>query len=182
MSCRISPLAVGLITLSFVCTQPAVAVSVAARETATWIRRDLSLSLKHLPRRYTCAELTQKISSVLSHLGARSGAVVQPHRCERVLGSTARSPSVRLKFDMLAVADEIQESPEIVARWRDVVVEPGRPDAVDEQDCELLRQIRNHLPGKITRFRLACRVPQSTNPPFTLTFRVLIPDIVLAHR
>ena len=54
-------------------------------------------------------------------------------------------------------------------------IEPEDPHPLGAQDCNLLRQLREALPGKAVHFRLACGAPTSVSPLYYLDMRVLAP-------
>jgi hypothetical protein len=119
-------------------------------QSAVWVHYTLNMRLLHLPRRYPCADLRSRIRDVLLLIGARPEVTVLPRRCERALGPSARSPSVRLAFD-LAQANESDgpSSATVQAIRTSVRLEAGSPRSLDANDCELLRQLKSALLEKI---------------------------------
>jgi hypothetical protein len=144
---------------------------------ALWQRRDVLVDLRNLPKRYSCDDLRDKFRDVLLRLGAGPRMVIAPHRCARAAGPAARSPSVRLEFDVprpLARGAARGTERNVVAR--NVQIAPGEPHSIDASDCALVRQMRPALPGHIVEYRLPCRAPTRATPVFSITVRALIPQ------
>jgi hypothetical protein len=133
----------------------------------SWQQRTALLAFRNLPKRYTCDQLRERVRDVLIHVGARPDVQVSTSRCERMLGVMARSPRVRVRFFVPA--------PSTAANTRQATIEPGVPASLEASDCALVRQMLTLLPGKVLRYRLACRSPSSVHPAFTVTVQALWP-------
>jgi hypothetical protein len=146
---------------------------------ASWSAHDLRFSLQNLPHSYSCEELRGKLQDVLLQLGARPTPQVSVSRCERALGSAARSPRARLLFELprLLVADQPERESFPALRKR-VRLAAGEPNALESHDCALLRQINRfvlpRLPMRIVEFNLAC-VARAANSRFRVVVEVLAP-------
>lgn len=134
----------------------------------SWQQRTAVLAFRNLPRRYTCDQLRERIRDVLIHVGARPDVQVITSRCERMLGAMARSPRVRVRYFVPAAGT--------AANTRQATIEPGAPTSLEASDCALVRQMLTLLPGKVLRYRLACRPPSSAHPAFTVTVQALLPS------
>lgn len=142
---------------------------------ALWEPHTVFLRLHNLPRPYSCAQLREKLHDVLVRIGAREDAQIHPSRCERAFAAAARSPSVRLSFHIPRAVQGRSAAGEIQAASRTVRLAPGEPPSIEASDCELLRQIKAALPGRVAAFRLACLAPRIATPAFFLAIRALMP-------
>jgi hypothetical protein len=152
----------------------------ASTQAAVWASHTVIVDLRNLPKRYTCDELWYKFKAVLLTLGARPDLKILPYRCERALGRAAYSPRVQARFSIPRPVSGKQ------ARWADMTVssksirlQPGSPARIDAADCDLLNQMRStllpHVGASVTGFNLACQALQSSESPFGLTVKALIP-------
>jgi hypothetical protein len=148
---------------------------------AVWLQHAVIVDLQNLPKRYSCDELWYKFRDVLLAIGARPDMKILPYGCEQRSGSPDFSPRVELTFSLpreVAAND---------ARWADLQVmakpvrlQPGAPSHLDDQDCDLLKQIKDTLLTNInytvSGFHLACGAPRpSSGGPFGLTVEALVP-------
>jgi hypothetical protein len=107
-------------------------------------RRSIEVQLRHLPKRYSCAELSTITREVLQALGVNAVVRVTARRCERALGFSARSPAMTVI--LLPGAQE----PPASTSGRRVRVAAGTPPVLKDQDCELLRQLYLRLLSRLT--------------------------------
>jgi hypothetical protein len=158
----------------------AAATTADSPRPAVWTLHTLIVDLRDLPKRYTCDELWYKFKAVLLTLGARPDMKILPYRCERALGSAAYSPKVQLQFSSpRPVSGKDVKWADMQVASKSVRLEPGSPDHIDRQDCELLYQIKStllpYLGDPVTGFNLACRAPQLLVPLFGLRVTALVP-------
>jgi hypothetical protein len=158
-----------------------------APQPAAWIRHDVIVSLDHLSKRYSCDDLWYRFRDVLLAIGARADYQILPYRCEKSLGSQARSPQVQLSFWLPEALTGAQQ------KWADLSVvrqtidlRPGQPSTLDASDCQLLRQIKAELlptlPVKVTSYRLACEKLRTSRPQFQLSLSALLPASLSSSR
>jgi hypothetical protein len=146
-----------------------------------WVPHNLIVSLRGLPRPYSCDELWYKFHDVLLAIGARPTMRILAYRCDSSPGDRSRSPAVELKFEF---PDKVH-GPE--ARWatvsvgtKAVQIGPGQPPSIDSGDCELVKQMTENLleslPVQIVASDLVCSGPrQRVHSRFGVTARVLTP-------
>jgi len=140
---------------------------------AAWLAYDLVVTFQHLPKRYSCDDLSSKLSDVLRAIGARPKSVF-PYRCEAALGSRARSPQVHLQFSLPQLLDgHGQEQAGLTVLRQTIELQPGHPAALTDSDCVLLRQLKQTLlpalPVKILSYRMTCEAPGRAKPLFRLS-------------
>lgn len=160
-----------------------LALSVAQAEQSTqpavWSHHALIIDLHNLPKRYSCDELWYKFKDVLLAIGARPDLKILPYRCGRSVGSRAFSPKIQLEFSLpRPVSGKNARWASVQGHAKSVRLEPGAPLHLEDTDCELLNQIRTTLlraiDADVTGFRLACRAPAISNPPFELTVKAIL--------
>jgi len=156
------------VSFSFVLLVASASALSAPPAVESWQQRTVVFAFRNLPKRYACDQLRARIRAVLIHVGARSDMQVQTSRCERMLGVMARSPRARVRFFVPAPAPGLST--------RQIVIQPGAPAPLDASDCALVRQMLSLLPGKILRYRLACRTPSNAHPAFTITVQASSPS------
>ena len=147
---------------------------------AVWAPHDLIVDLRNLPKRYTCDDLWYKFRAVLLAIGARPDLKILPYRCEPRAGSAAFSPKVHLRFSTArTVSGTDTRWADVRAGSRLVHLQPGTPDRIDDQDCELLSQMKatllRYLDDHVVEFNLACQALRRANPPFGMTVSALVP-------
>jgi hypothetical protein len=144
-----------------------------APQPAAWIPFDLIVNLQDLPKRYSCDDLWYKFRDVLLAIGARPENIFA-YRCEKSLGSGARSPEVHVQFSLpeLVRAAERKAADLSVVR-KTIELQPGHPPTLDASDCNLLRQVKSALlaalPVQVVSYRLACDAPGRAEPPFEVS-------------
>ena len=150
--------------------------SAPTAEPTEWVRHDLLVDLRDLPKRYTCNELWYRFRDVLVTIGARPVKVL-PYRCESALGSGGRSPRVHLTFDMPQALPGPHGTGES-AVLETLHVAAGNPQSLGRDDCDLLRQIKDTLFASlhlhVVDYSLQCRAPANARPRFGVSVQALI--------
>jgi hypothetical protein len=141
---------------------------------AAWVAHDLNIDLHDLPRRYFCDDLWHKFHDVLLVLGARPDLKILPVRCELA----SRSPSLRLQFSLPELVKPTATARTVIdAAAATIRLEPGHPAALQEADCELMRQMKDKLltplSQHIVSFSLACSAPPPRGARFNLSVQTL---------
>jgi hypothetical protein len=141
---------------------------------ATWRPHDLIVSLRNLPRAYSCDDLWYKFRDILLALGARPDIKILVYQCGREAGELARSPDVHLQFSTPEVLTGAQVRwAQIRAAPETVHLAPGQPASLRGSDCELMRQIKDELLPEVTervvKVDFACSAPRQSRPPFNIT-------------
>jgi len=163
------------------CTTTAVATQ-PIHHAATWRAHDLIVGLHDLQRSYSCDDLWYKFHDVLLVLGARPDMKILVYHCEPG-HAEARSPSVHLQFSVPELRDASQ------AGWTELDVTPaivrlapGHPESLQNQDCDLLRQMNDSLLPALTQrlvsSDLDCTAPMSGRWAFSITVVALTPSVV----
>jgi hypothetical protein len=138
-----------------------------------WQRHYLLVSLRNLPKHYSCDDLWYKFRDVLTTIGAPPFMQILPYECE---DAGSRSPKVQLKF---VLPETVSMPSNISAVSRTVRLAPGQPASLDAGDCELIRQITNSvlesLPVHIIDSTLNCSPPESAAPQFAMSIQALVP-------
>ena len=92
--CNLAPVSLTAAWVLVAGMLPAGALGVSAPQPAAWIAFDLVVHLRDLPRRDSCAEISQKLRDVLLAIGARQENVFA-YRCEQGRG---RAMPARQRF------------------------------------------------------------------------------------
>jgi len=169
---RLRTLLGGLILAAATAVPAAAATSpVPAAGPAEWRTYDVLVSLRDLPRTYSCDELWYKFRDVLLQLGARAYMTLTPYDCGYVGGGEARSPSVEAKFALpWPLRGAARRYAEVTAVTRSVRLQPGTPRSLQAGDCELVRQLQGTLlaalPVHVTASDFSCKAPGAS---FALT-------------
>jgi hypothetical protein len=148
---------------------------------AVWAEHDLRLELQHLPRIYSCEDLSNKIHDVLQTVGARADMRISVNRCASGIDTRLVAPRAHVVFSLpLVVRGHLAWSAEFYARERTVRIEPGNPPSVDYSDCELLRQLELNLllPASLSiePANLTCQRLATQHAHFSLSIDALMPD------
>lgn len=168
-----------LVSLALLSSSASVAATEQVNPPIEWVQRNLIVDLQNMPTRYSCADLWYRFRDILLAVGAKPTMEIVPNRCEARLGPGARSPHVHLRF-------EIPRQPNLEqGRLRDeektVQFLAGQPRSLDDDDCELLRQVKStlfeSLNVRVMDFKLDCGVPTAARPPWHLTVKILAPDL-----
>jgi hypothetical protein len=134
------------------------------------VSHSIRVQLENLPKRYSCADLTTITTQILQAVGIRSALRVFPQRCERALGSHARSPAMTVTFR------EPVAQPGIAGDGMRLRIGAGTPVALKDDDCELLRQLYFRLLSRleldVPAYSLACMLPRHARPAFHVTVQV----------
>jgi len=148
---------------------------------ALWVPYDLMVGLHNLPKRYTCEQLTRKFRAVLASIGARPDARILAYQCDPGIGNRGRSPRLHLHFELPRIIgggtshDAGFGLSATSARMQTVRLEPGSPSALDDSDCQLLRQMKrtlfSALPLHVVSYHLACLAPGAAQPGFALSLQ-----------
>lgn len=127
----------------------------------------IRVQLENLPKRYSCADLTTITTQVLEAVGIKSGLRVGARRCERALGSNAKSPVLNVTFGKAVT------QPIVTGAGIRVKIGAGAPPVLKESDCELLRQLYFRLLSRldldVREYSLACMLPPHARPSFHIT-------------
>jgi hypothetical protein len=156
-----------------------VAMGDESSHPADWSSRALIVDLRDLPKGYTCDELWYKFRDVLLAIGARPDVKILPYQC----GASSHSPKVQLEFSIpKVIASDDARGADMQAAMKSIRLEPGAPAHLNDQDCDLLKQIQDTLLRSIgdavTDGRLTCKAPLSaSSPPFALTVKALMPAV-----
>jgi hypothetical protein len=133
---------------------------------ATWITRDVVISLHDLPKRYTCDDLWYKVRGVLLAIGAREYMSISPYNCGARSSGEGRSPSIEARFQTLrALSGPDARWAQTSAVLKTVRLGPGEPKILDTSDCALLSQLNgtlfSYLEVHVVATDLQCSSPQS---------------------
>jgi hypothetical protein len=175
-----SALAYVLLTVAVAigCAPPGWAAGSATRTGAAWRRHDVTVTLRHLPERYSCEDLQHKFHDLLLALGARGDPRIVVDPCGKRSGGLAHSREVHLQFELLAQAQP--RFARVQAEARTIRFSPGYPPSLGETDCELMQQIKDELfpetVDRIVSFDLACAAPRPGRWPFSVTVQTLTPS------
>ena len=152
---------------------PAAPASTAAPAPVEWVKHDLIVDLRNLPKRYTCNDLWYRFRDVLVAIGARPLQIL-PYRCERALGSAARSPRVHLAFEMPRALPATARGAVVPTT---IHIAAGHPQSLGVDDCDLLRQMKDTLFAslrlRVVDFSLNCQAPENARPRFGVSVQVL---------
>jgi hypothetical protein len=168
-----------MIAFGITWSAPTPAVQLAGQP-AAWRHHDLIVSLRNLPKRYSCDDLWYKFRDILLAMGARRDTKILVYQCGERAGKLARSPKVHLQFSTPELlADSQARRADIKAASQTVRLAPGHPASLQESDCELMRQIKDELLPEITKrtvsFNLACPAQASSRSAFHITVQTAIP-------
>jgi hypothetical protein len=155
--------------------------AVPATRNAVWAEHDLTIELQHLPKLYSCEDLTNKIHDILQTVGARVNMQILVSSCENGIDTRVVAPRAHLVFSLpFEVRGQLAGSGDLSARERTVRIEPGNPPSIDYSDCELLRQLEmtvfRAVPLPIDATRLTCQRITTQHTPFSFSVEALMPD------
>jgi hypothetical protein len=68
--------------------------AVPATRNAVWAEHDLTIELQHLPKLYSCEDLTYKIHDILQTVGARANVQILVSSCENGIDTRVVAPRV----------------------------------------------------------------------------------------
>jgi hypothetical protein len=147
---------------------------------AVWAEHDLTIELEHLPKAYSCNDLTQKIHDVLHAIGARPDIRIFVSRCEDGVDTRLVAPRAHVIFSIpFEVDGQLADFFDTLAIERTVRVEAGDPASIDFSDCELLRQLRLTLLDSVSMSvqpsHLVCGSTAPRQTPFSLSIEALVP-------
>jgi hypothetical protein len=145
---------------------------------AVWTPKELQFQYVGFTTRYTCEGLAEKVTRVLTMLGARD-VQVRPYGCLNLHGPD-QSPGVHIRMNVLQPSDAAPNEHVVPALWQSVDL-LARRDPVDAAaDCELVRQLRQQiLPLFATRnigYSATCVANQLLVGATRLSAYVLMPE------
>ena len=118
----------------------------AQAQPAVWTPKELTFMFLGFTAHYSCDGLRDKISHVLSELGARSDFKVDYYGCPSGFGKPDPFPGVRIKLQVLQPAGADEKSTGVIgAHWRRVDLHLDKDPVWEASDCELLEQIRQKI-------------------------------------
>ena len=175
------PKAVMLLAVASTAYATAGTAAVPATRNAVWAEHDLTIELQHLPKLYSCEDLTFKIHDVLQTVGARADMRILVSRCEDGIDTRVVAPRAHVVFELpFEVRGHLADSADLSARERTVRIEPGNPPSIDYSDCELLLQLEINLfravPLPIEATDLTCQRVTTQHRPFSFSVEALMPD------
>ena len=163
----------------------AVPALASAQQTvaAVWVPKDTHFVYQGFTTRYSCDGLRDKVTSMLSKLGAQN-LQVREQPCTSPGGGPDPFPGVRVKMRVLVPASSPQASKyksagaPVQAHWQKVVLMPSNAGFESQGNCELIEQFKeSFLPLFTTRdvkYRSTC-VPYQLTLGTHLSAEVLMP-------
>jgi len=174
--------------------------STAAPIVAIWQTQTLTFDYQSMSTVYSCAQLGQRIGTILRAIGARNvvvemqcgGAAIAGARADIVVAmpieATEENVRAATTYDardrLIArlqnleplTANDIARFP---ANWRQIPLSRDRRLRLESGDCDLLRrlheQVFSRLPVRVTRIFLNCTPGSATRVRPTLEIEALIP-------
>jgi len=146
----------------------------AAAQPAAWLQHDLIVSLRDLPKTYSCNDLWYKFRDVLLEIGARADYKILPYDCD------SRSPQVQLNFMLpQALTPAQKQYADLDATPKTVELQPGDPSTLKASDCDLVSQMNSYLfpaiPLEVVSSKLECTASAKAGPRFDLSVAALTP-------
>lgn len=157
----------------------AFAAPQGAAADAVWASRQVTFLYQGFTTRYSCDGLRDKVTGMLSKLGARR-LVVRAYGCTRATG-VEPFPGVKVTMQVLVPASS--QRPElaasaVAAHWRTVVLMPDNAVPQEQGNCELIEQFKEtFLPLFTTRhirYQSTC-IPHQLTLGTHLSVEVLMP-------
>jgi hypothetical protein len=147
---------------------------------ATWITRDVQVSLTSLPKSYSCDDLWYKLHGILLAIGAREYMEIDRYDCGAKAAGGGRSPTLDLKFQTLRELSGADTRWAQASATRKIVrLAPGEPKILDASDCALLSQLNGtlfaYLNMHVISADLRCSAPQSARR-FSISVEALLPQ------
>ncbi len=158
----------------------ALPATAAPKVDAVWASRDVRFVYQGFTTHYSCDGLRDKISGMLSSLGARD-LKVRTYGCTRLVG-VEPFPGVRVSMQVLVPASSQHDKkagPVVAAHWQEVVLMPDNAGLQEQGNCELIEQFKEtFLPLFTTRhirYQSNC-IPHQITLGTHLSAEVLMPD------
>jgi hypothetical protein len=122
----------------------------AQAESGSWRSHEIEFDFLGFTSTYSCDGLQSKLQVLLRTLSARHDAVVSTLPCGRGFGVPDKFARASLRFATLEPAEALaapasDASAVAKGQWRQVVLAPHRPSALDAGDCELVEQFRDKI-------------------------------------
>jgi hypothetical protein len=171
-------LAAPLLVAPQAAAQPAGSVTDSAPTVmAVWVEKEVDFPYQGITSYYTCNGLRDKVTAILRAIGARPGFKVDVRSCPDYPGPE-RMPwaHIRAALPQAATPEATAQFP---AQWTKVRLEGDPLGPVQQGDCELVEEMRDHafvqLGARIVEDHVAC-IPRAVTPAsLNITLEVLRP-------
>ena len=161
----------------------ALADPAAPPEGGVWVQRSYNMQYMGFTSTYSCDGLSDKLKVLVKASGARSDIKASPGACSSGFGRPDQFANARITFFALVPVSEAKPEELDGAKdqgvWETVEIATRKPRELQNGDCELVEQFRDHVLPLFARRnvdeRITCVPNQQSGSSYYMHFEVFRP-------